>query len=303
MIYSFSGDIGSGKDTSAKILAILWDNRQLNNQGVKDFLRKDVKTSFQNKKWADKLKDFVCSLIGYTRIQLEDRELKEKILPEAWWYYKIPNGKGKFTLVDYLNNDKDEKWLKMANPRYLVKTTPRLLLQLVGTECGRNILHPNIWVNSLISEYREPDIAAIKRRRKGFNAIYGYYLPKWVITDTRFPNEIKAVQDRQGICIKVIRDVEYGQYLETPGKDYEDLDSNQNLLTKEHFRRDNMNQEFKTKWNIKSDEKVRHESDTALDAFKDWDYVLENHGDIDSLINNIRRILQAEMPYAHFNNK
>ena len=35
MIYSFSGKIGSGKDTAASIFDILYANPHLNNEGVK----------------------------------------------------------------------------------------------------------------------------------------------------------------------------------------------------------------------------------------------------------------------------
>ena len=35
----------------------------------------------------------------------------------------------------------------------LVKLTPRKLLQLLGTDCGRDIIHPNIWVNALFADY------------------------------------------------------------------------------------------------------------------------------------------------------
>jgi hypothetical protein len=41
-------------------------------------------SGFEIKKYADKLKDFVCILIGCTREQLEDQEFKEKELGEEW---------------------------------------------------------------------------------------------------------------------------------------------------------------------------------------------------------------------------
>jgi hypothetical protein len=63
--------------------------------------------------------------------------------------------------------------------------TPRLLLQLIGTECGRDIIHPNIWVNSTFADWK-PHCS-------------------WVITDTRFPNEADAIKKRGGIVIRVER--------------------------------------------------------------------------------------------------
>lgn len=31
------------------------------------------------------------------------------------------------------------------------------------------------------------------------------YHPKWIISDLRFPSELKVVQDRNGLCIRVTR--------------------------------------------------------------------------------------------------
>ncbi len=96
------------------------------------------------------------------------------------------------------------------------RLTPRKLLQLLGTECGREILHPNIWVNALISGYiksspgKGGELGAYGHTecidcKKPFN---GYkrqficntchdthdWLPTWVVTDVRFPNELKAIK-------------------------------------------------------------------------------------------------------------
>lgn len=282
MIYSFSGKIGSGKDTAASIFDILYANPHLNNEGVKVFLKKGIKGSFQNKKWADKLKDFVSSITGVSRELMEDRVVKERELGESWWYYKIPQPNGTFELVDYLNNDKDEAWLAIANPRFLVKPSIRTLLQQAGTECGRNILHPNIWVNALMSEYENLEhIAKIKIIRKGFNTLGLNRRIKWLITDTRFPNEIKAVKDREGITIRVNR------FMCSKCGNTDNFEGGNDLCNEcGHF---------------KSNDK-EHESETALDSYNDWDYIIDNNGSIDELINSVRRILQAEFPYAQFNN-
>ena len=189
MIIAISGKINSGKDTIGKILQILLNNPHLNNEGVLSFLKKDINfdspyySSWQIKKFADKLKDIVCLLLGCTREQLEDREFKEKELGEEWWYYKVYESQVKgFVLYPYLEN-KDEYHIIA-----LVKPTPRLLLQLIGTECGRQIIHPQIWVNALMSEYIDKTLSQGKLKKK---PIY----PNWIITDMRFPNELKAVKD------------------------------------------------------------------------------------------------------------
>lgn len=196
MILGVSGKIGSGKDTVGKIIQILTQSSHFTNKAVVEFLERKLHSPlFINKKFADTLKDFICVLLGCTREQLEDRDFKEKELGKEWWYYKVPVSGGGYTLVDYLNNNKHQDWIDIANPRYLVKTTPRLLLQLMGTECGRDILHPNVWVNALMSNY----VSFHHDHIEG-----GIDYPKWIITDMRFPNELEAVKER-GITIRINR--------------------------------------------------------------------------------------------------
>ena len=101
MLVGVSGKINSGKDAVGKILQYK-DWLSLGNSeghisleefvidGVEDYYYAsyvgDVNTSisleskWRIKKFADKLKDIVCILIGCTRKQLEDRTFKEKEL-------------------------------------------------------------------------------------------------------------------------------------------------------------------------------------------------------------------------------
>ena len=64
--------------------------------------------------------------------------------------------------------------------------TVRELLQKLGTEAMRNGLHTNVWVNALFADYSAQS--------------------NWIITDMRFPNELKAVKDKGGITIRIERD-------------------------------------------------------------------------------------------------
>ena len=157
-------------------------------------------SGFEIKKYADKLKDFVCLLIGCTREQLEDREFKEKELGEEWWYTygKIGNVD---ILVSYLDMDKE---FKNSNNSYIEKLTPRELLQIIGTECIRDKVHPNAWVNALFADYKyEIHRSEVPTRAAGF--IDQHVYPNWIITDMRFPNELEAVKSRGGITIRVTR--------------------------------------------------------------------------------------------------
>lgn len=67
--------------------------------------------------------------------------------------------------------------------------TIRTFLQKLGTEAMREGLHQNTWANAFWSDYDE-------------------YNDYWLITDIRFPNEYESVKDRNGIVIKVVRDIE-----------------------------------------------------------------------------------------------
>ena len=81
-----------------------------------------------------------------------------------------------------------------------IKPTPRMLLQLLGTECGRDIIHPNIWNNTLFNDYKK---ITTKWNCDGEATTNEY--PKWIITDLRFPNEMKAVKKHAGITIRITR--------------------------------------------------------------------------------------------------
>jgi len=81
--------------------------------------------------------------------------------------------------------------------------TVRDLLQLLGTEAMRNGLHKNVWVNALMADYTPNHylIGSMTRHLDDAEALY----PNWLITDTRFPNELEAVRKQKGITIKVHR--------------------------------------------------------------------------------------------------
>jgi hypothetical protein len=157
--------------------------------------------NYENKKFAHKLKLMVTLILGCSMKDLENREFKNKDLGDEW-----------------------------ANEER--RMTPRLLLQLLGTECGREILHSNIWVNALFADYKEDNSSNY---------------PNWVVTDCRFPNEAKAIQERGGIVIRINR----------PG--FEDTGD--------------------------------HESETALDNYKEFDHVITNDGFISDLENSIKSII------------
>lgn len=74
----------------------------------------------------------------------------------------------------------DDFWSEKMGKKF----SPRLALQLLGTEAGREVFHKDIWVNSLLKRAGDKNV---------------------VITDVRFKNELKFIQKNNGIVVRVKR--------------------------------------------------------------------------------------------------
>jgi hypothetical protein len=180
-----------------------------------------VKDSF-----AKPLKDACSVMFGWPREMLEgDTEVSRKWReePDAYW---------------------SEKFGK--------EFSPRLALQLMGTEAGRNVFHKDIWVISLLNRSKGKDV---------------------VVTDVRFQNEIKFIQDNGGIVIRVKRGDEPVWYQDA---------LNVKAGTK------NMSYSL-SKNNLK--QLGIHQSETDWIG-SDFDYVIENNGTINDLGNKVNELLQ-----------
>jgi hypothetical protein len=263
MIIGVSGKIGSGKDTVGKIIQYLTSGLDKTDVSYKEFsnrfpdLPKDYKSDWKIKKFADKLKDIVCLLIGCTREQLEDEEFKNTELGDNWVKYRVVNKyhpifNGKwFSTREELDEYYEEWKLKHFDDIFIKEglyLTPRLLMQLLGTDCGRNIIHLNIWVNSLMSSYVPID----DTKRQSMGNVIDYSnceYPNWIITDLRFLNEFEAIKKRKGITIRIAKGV------------------------------------------MKAiDVRNQHESETALDTYA-MDHFIRNDGTIEDLILSVKSIL------------
>lgn len=193
-LVGISGKKNAGKDTVAQMLMYLYAyqiagyTHPITVKDYRDWLINDhlSESTIEIKGYSDKLKDSVCSWIGCTREQLEDREFKEKPLGKEWWYHLVDGEL--IPYKDYPTSSGDDN---------IVKLTPRKLMQLLGTECGRKILHPNMWVNALFAD-RIPQVFTKDNRMTE-------KYPKWIVTDVRFPNEAKAIRDRGGKLIRINR--------------------------------------------------------------------------------------------------
>jgi len=117
------------------------------------------KHNFTKLSFADTVKDATAAIFGWPRHLLEGETAESR----AW------------------REEKDEWWSEKTGKHI----TPRNMLQLMGTEVGRDMIDPNIWVYSL------------ERRLELY--------PNVVIADVRFPNEIKFIQSKGGFVIRVKR--------------------------------------------------------------------------------------------------
>lgn len=104
--------------------------------------------------FADPIRRFVASLIG--------------IHPESLTHQAVKEGK-----ISWLND-----------------VTPRHMMQTLGTEWGRNMIDPDLWIK----------MAAMQLR-----LYVAYDRPFVVFTDVRFPNEAEMIRNSFGTIIHIER--------------------------------------------------------------------------------------------------
>ena len=195
-----SGKIGAGKDLLCDIINYLGQEEDWDS--FEHFMEESstYNDNYKNKKFAGKIKDIICLLIGCTREQIEDREFKEAELGEEWRIWQISYDTERHLFSDKKEAEKmcDEIW-DHTDFLETFLLTPRKLLQLIGTEAGRQIIHPNIWVNALFADYSDGSVEDLGEKLKL------KHLSNWIITDVRFPNEVKAIEDKGGTVIRIER--------------------------------------------------------------------------------------------------
>jgi len=116
---------------------------------------------FQKISFADKLKDGVAQVFGWDRAMLEGDTDRSRL-----WREKV-----------------DKFWSKETGR----EITPRLVLQLFGTECMRNGFDKNIWV-------------LLVKKHMLDNPHVNYVIP-----DVRFPNELSMIKELGGETWQVRR--------------------------------------------------------------------------------------------------
>lgn len=226
-IIGINGKIGSGKDTVAKLKNYIDTGGEKTYGSLEGFLEyyNDGlgKYPWEIKKFGYKLKEIASLLTGIPIQDFEKQEIKSKVLGSEWVRWEIvrfpdDSSEGAYTVAhlaseadaeEYLRQDRKrldeinsqmyggyvESWLHMEKK----EMTVRDLLQKIGTDCMRNHLHVNTWVNALFADYREESIYDPRSKTGGGDG------SNWIISDMRFPNEMEAVKERGGMTVRVVR--------------------------------------------------------------------------------------------------
>ncbi len=227
-LIGLSGQLQNGKDTVADLIL---KHTSTYNEEIEEF-----DSVWYTKRFAGILKKMTAMIIGCNVSELEKDSFKNTPLGEEWrrWFFIGDEDDGEYNnkrVTDYYGS-KDEAM--EANPfltDFMLRNeilTPRLVLQLLGTEGGREQIHPNIWVNATLGDIKPTD--------------------KIIVTDVRFPNEVYGIKKRNGIVIRVVR----------PSK----------VSTS------------------------THPSETSLNDFNQWDYVIINDGTLEQLEDKVIEMLK-----------
>lgn len=213
---------------------------------------------WKQKSFAQKLKQMGATLLGIDVSQFEDEVYKNSTL----WFHPVTEE----------------------------PITPRKILQKLGTELGRD-LHPDLWVNASFADY--------KKVKKEVDESEEYDYPYWIFTDVRFPNEANAVKERGGINIRVFRPGKLRVWFQDVGEDdehdcsgyyYVQESGNNWIITEFADGSGSTIQGHINLHQLRFDDSDNHPSETALDNY-DFDEVVINDGDIESLKEKIKSIL------------
>lgn len=135
-------------------------------------------------------KDTIGKIIQHLTSEWADEEFQDTDMLNVRSDWKIKKFAGKLkeiaSLLTGIDVEKfEDQEFKKLDMNHEWGMTYRTFLQKLGTEAMRNGLHENVWVNALFADYTDES--------------------KWCITDMRFPNELKSVEDRGGITIRIER--------------------------------------------------------------------------------------------------
>lgn len=196
----------------------------------------------------DTIADYLCNFQGFRRESFAN-SLKDAVSAVFGWDRTMLEGRT--TQAREWREQVDPWWAERLNMPHL---TPRWVLQYWGTEVCRKGFNDDIWIASLENKLRtsQDDI---------------------VISDCRFPNEIKSIKTAGGIVIRVVRG---------PEPEWFKLAEHVNSGAPNGF----WSGAELAKFNI-------HVSETAW-VGTEFDAVVNNNGTIDDLYSQVKNLIQVD---------
>ena len=190
----------------------------------------------------DTIADYLVNLHHFRRESFAST-LKDAVAQVFGWDRTMLEGRTK----------QAREWRERVDPWWAERLgmptlTPRWILQYWGTEVCRAGFHDDIWIASLENKLRNSSDDV-------------------VISDCRFPNEIKAIRNQGGIVLRVVRG---------PEPEWYDLAVESNVGSFDH---------------MKTAYPDVHASETAWVGTK-FDAVLDNNATLDQLYKQVNDLLQ-----------
>jgi hypothetical protein len=194
----------------------------------------------------DTAADYLVNFHGFRRDSFANT-LKDAVANVFGWDRTLLEGRTKEARE--WREQVDPWWAERLN---MPNLTPRWVLQYWGTEVCRQGFHDDIWIASVENKMRKTT-------------------DNIVISDVRFPNEIKAIHNADGIVVRVQRGV-MPHWYDVAIQANKGSESAQNFLKKEGI----------------------HASETAWVGGK-IDHVLCNDSSIDDLYNQIKNLVEDRL--------
>lgn len=218
-------------------------------------------------KWIGRCIAEECIYPKFENKQLSVRELMQKLGTDAIRNHIHPNTWVNALFVDY----KPTQYYVLDFNKHTIETQIQIVKDFIINRKDEITVEEEISLEIYLKDYcrsfqdinkLDLDTVNFNLTEQGFldwwldnkeNYTDVQFYPNWIITDTRFPNELQAVRDRKGLCIKVVL-----------------LDEDGNPVIN----------------------KEQHPSETSLDHITDWDCIISaKKGDIDSLIKQVKEFL------------
>lgn len=208
----------------------------------------------------DTAADYLVNFHGFRRDSFANT-LKDAVSAVFGWDRVLLEGRTK----------EAREWREQVDPWWSARLeiphlTPRWILQHWGTEVCRHGFHDDIWISSLENRVR----------KTGDNI---------VISDVRFPNEIKSIKDAGGKVVRVVRGADPEWYQDAW-----------------HVNQGPTNMSWAIS-KMRMEKLGIHASETAWIG-KGIDLEVDNNGSIDELYNQIRSLVEdpqsstEDLPYA-----